>query len=51
MKTKREIAEIFGRCSRLLNKIALRMDDSFFSDLCFKESDKLLLEFIFFLKE
>jgi hypothetical protein len=27
------------------------MDDSFFSDLCFKESDKLLLEFIFFLKE
>lgn len=47
---KREIVEIFGRCSRWLSKIALNAEDGFFSQLCVKESDKLLSEFIFFLK-
>ncbi len=42
--------EIFGKCSRLLNKIALNTEDGFFSQLCAKESDKLLSEFIFFLR-
>ncbi len=50
MKFGRGIVEIFGRCSRLLNKIALNAGDEFFSQLCAKESDKLLSEFIFFLK-
>lgn len=50
MKAKREIVEIFGRCSRLLNKIALNAGDNFFSRLCAEESDKLLSAFIFFLK-
>ena len=45
------MVEIFSKCSRLLNKIALNTEDSFFSQLCAKESDKLLSEFIFFLKE
>ncbi len=45
------MVEIFGRCSRLLNKIALNIEDGFFFQLCAKESDKLLSEFIFFLKE
>ena len=44
------MVEIFGKCSRLLNKIALNMEDGFFSLLCAKESDKLLSEFVFFLK-
>ncbi len=42
--------EIFGRCSRLLNKIVLNIEDGFFSQLCAKESDSLLSEFIFFLR-
>ena len=44
------MVEIFGRCSRLLNKIALSIEDGFFSQLCAKESDKLLSEFVFFLR-
>lgn len=44
------MVEIFGRCSRLLNKIVLNIEDSFFSDLYAKESDKLLSEFVFFLR-
>lgn len=44
------MAEIFGRCSRLLNKIVLKAGDGFFGRLCAKESDKLLSEFIFLLK-
>jgi hypothetical protein len=51
MKLKRGIVEIFGRCSRLLNRIALNAEDGFFSQLCIKESDKLLSAFIFFLRE
>ena len=50
MKSGRGIVEIFGRCSRLLNKIALNIEDGFFFQLCAKESDKLLSEFIFFLR-
>ncbi len=50
MKSGRGIVEIFGRCSRLLNRIALDIEDGFFFRLCVKESDKLLSEFIFFLK-
>ncbi len=50
MKLGRGTVEIFGRCSRLLNKIALNTEDGFFSRLCAKESDKLLSEFIFFLR-
>lgn len=50
MKSGRGIVEIFGRCSRGLSKIALDAEDGFFSQLCVKESDKLLSEFIFFLK-
>lgn len=44
------MVEIFGRCFRLLNKIVLNIEDSFFSQLCIKESDKLLSGFIFFLR-
>lgn len=44
------MVEIFGRCSRLLNKITLNAGDDFFSRLCTKESDKLLSAFIFFLR-
>ncbi len=44
------MVEIFGKCSRLLNKIALNIEDGFFSQLCAEESDKLLSEFIFFLR-
>ncbi len=51
MKSGRGTVEIFGRCSRLLNKIPLNIEDGFFSQLCAKESDKLLSEFIFFLRE
>ncbi len=51
MKSGRGIVEIFGRCSRGLNRIALDTKDGFFSQLCAKESDKLLSEFIFFLKK
>ncbi len=50
MKSGRGTVEIFGKCSRLLNKIALNTKDGFFSRLCAKESDKLLSEFIFFLR-
>ena len=51
MKLSRGLVEIFGRCSRLLNKIALGAGDDFFSQLCIKEADKLLSEFIFFLRK
>jgi len=51
MKSRREMVEIFGRCSRELNKVALNAKDGFFSRLCAEKSDKLLSEFIFFLKE
>ncbi|MEK7154425.1 MAG: hypothetical protein AAB792_02625 [Patescibacteria group bacterium] len=50
MESGRGIVEIFGKCSRLLNKTALNIEDDFFSRLCAKKSDKLLSEFIFFLK-
>jgi hypothetical protein len=49
--SKKEMAEIFGRCSRLLNKVALETGDKFFSRLCAEESDELSFEFIFFLEE
>jgi hypothetical protein len=47
---KKEMAEIFGRCSRLLNKVALKTEDEFFSRLCAEEADKLLSEFVFLLR-
>jgi hypothetical protein len=47
---EREMAEIFSRCSRLLNKIALKAEDEFFGRLCAEEADKLLSEFVFLLK-
>ena len=50
MKLERGTVEIFGKCSRLLHKIALDIEDGFFSQLCARESDKLLSEFIFFLR-
>jgi hypothetical protein len=50
MESGRGIVEIFGKCSRLLNKTALNIEDDFFSRLCAKKSDKLLSEFIFFLR-
>jgi hypothetical protein len=50
MKSGRGTVEIFGKCSRLLNKIVLNIKDGFFSQLCAKESDSLLSEFVFFLK-
>jgi hypothetical protein len=50
MKSGRGMVEIFGRCSRLLNKIVLNTEDGFFSQLCAKESDRLLSDFILFLK-
>ena len=41
---------IFARCSRLLTKLSFEIKDEFFSSLLFAQSDRVLEEFIIFLK-
>lgn len=50
MSQDKDTTAIFAKCSRLLSGISLKIGDSFFSELFKKESDKLLAEFVTFLK-
>ncbi len=50
MSSQNGMVPIFASCSRLLSSVAQNLGDKFFFDLCEKESDKLLSEFIRFLK-
>jgi hypothetical protein len=51
MTSKEAAVSAFGKTFRLLNVIALKTSDDFFSELCGKQADKLLSAFIEFLKE
>jgi DNA-binding transcriptional ArsR family regulator len=50
MKRGRELVAIFGKCSRLINKIVLEVGDDFFTQLYLENSDFLMSEFIIFLE-
>lgn len=50
MERERELVAIFGKCSRLINKIALETGDDFLARLYLENSDFLTSEFIIFLR-
>lgn len=50
MDNERKTREIFARCYRLMYQVGASISDEFFADLWSRESDRLLSDFIIFLR-